>query len=180
MEAPLVWIIIGVAGSGKTTIGRQLAERLDCDFIEGDRRHPPSNIAKMAEGIPLNDTDRAAWLDDLAAEVRRASDARREMVMSCSALRRMYRDQLKSAGRAQMVLPVVPQEILLARLAQRSNHYMSARMLQEQLTAFELPVPDEGVWHFDGLAPADEVIDQLIARVRQQWPQLREAWWRRT
>ncbi len=180
MEAPLVWIIIGVAGSGKTTIGRQLAERLDCDFIEGDRRHPPSNIAKMAEGIPLTDTDRAAWLDDLAAEVRRASDARREMVMSCSALRRMYRDRLKSAGRVQMVLPVVPQEILLARLAQRSDHYMSARMLQEQLTAFELPVPDEGVWHFDGLAPADEVIDQLIARVRQQWPQLREAWWRRT
>ncbi len=179
MNHPLVWIIIGVAGCGKTTIGRLLADRLDCDFLEGDRRHPVTNVRKMSAGLALTDGDRAAWLDDLAGEAARAAAAGREMVMSCSALRRSYRTQLSSVGRVQMVLPLVPAEVLLARLDSRQGHYMSKEMLESQIRAFETPSADEGVWEVDGMLHSDAVVTQITERRQQTWPELRQVWWRR-
>ena len=90
-DYPLVWIIMGVSGSGKTVIGRLLSERLECDFLEGDRRHPPSNIIKMLSQNPLQDEDRRQWLLEIEDDIGRAIDRSRETVITCSALKASYR-----------------------------------------------------------------------------------------
>ena len=120
---PLVWIIMGVAGSGKTYVGRLLAERLESDFLEGDRRHPASNIIKMLSQTPLQDDDRRQWLLEIEADIRRSIERNRETVMTCSALKASYRKQLTSLGRVQLVWLDVPQQELKRRLAKRDHHY---------------------------------------------------------
>jgi gluconokinase len=123
-DCPLAWVVMGVAGSGKTHIGRLLAERLECDFLEGDRRHPLSNIIKMQSQQPLNDADRHQWLLAMEEDIRRAVDRNREVVVSCSALKASYRTQLRSPGRVQLVWLDVPKLELERRLRNRVNHYM--------------------------------------------------------
>ena len=136
-DYPLVWIIMGVAGSGKTVVGRLLSERLESDFLEGDRRHPFSNIVKMFSQIPLQDEDRHQWLLEIEDDIRRAIDRNREIVLTCSALKVSYRRQLTSPGRVQLVWLNVPTSELERRLIQRSNHYMKIEMLHNQIATFE-------------------------------------------
>lgn len=136
-----VYVIMGVSGCGKSTVGQALAVRLGCPFYDGDDFHPAANVAKMAGGAPLNDEDRAPWLavlhDLLARHVEKGETA----VLACSALKKAYRDQLR-AGQQDDVAFVYLQgsfDLIWQRMAARPNHYMKAAMLQSQFDTLEEP-----------------------------------------
>lgn len=144
---------MGVAGSGKSTVGALLAARLGLPFVDGDALHPPANVTKMAAGLPLDDDDRAPWLD--AVGERLASGG---VVVACSALRRAYRDRLREAApAARFVLLHGTRELLAARLAARSDHFMPAALLDSQLATLELPTPGEEVRVYDIALPPAEI-----------------------
>jgi gluconokinase len=140
-QAPLV-IVMGVSGSGKSTVGGLLAERLGVPYAEADDFHPPANIAKMAAGQPLDDTDRGPWLDTIADWI---TDRRDEGgVVSCSALRRRYRDRLREAAPALFFVHLDGSEELIAdRLTARMSHFMPPGLLRSQFDALEPLEPDE-------------------------------------
>ena len=155
-------VVMGVSGSGKTTLGQALAARLGLPFIEGDSLHPASNIAKMAAGQPLDDADRLPFLENVANTLT----AHRETgsVVSCSALKRSYRDLLRArAGDILFVLPVVDRAALAARLARRSGHFMPASLLDSQLEALEALQPDESGVTVDGDATTDAQLSRVLA-----------------
>jgi gluconokinase len=162
MERGSAVLIIGVSGTGKTTVGRRLAAVLDVPFLEGDDFHPPANIRKMSQGIPLEDGDRWPWLDALAAAVaaRRASAG---IVASCSAIKRRYRDRLRASIASPVVFVCLTADraTLAARIASRRGHFMPESLLDSQLAAFEMPDRDEQV----RILTAGGPIEQLIAEV---------------
>ena len=146
MESPRVVIVMGVAGSGKSTVGLLLASRQGGKFHDADDFHPPANIAKMAAGTPLDDVDRAPWLEHLRREVVDAAPAGGFAVLACSALKHSYREML-GVGTTGVALAYLhgETEMLAARLASRAGHYMKAGMLESQLATLEAPSADEGV-----------------------------------
>jgi gluconokinase len=178
-NCPLVWIIIGVSGSGKTSIGRLLAQKLECDFLEGDRRHPRSNIAKMSSQQPLTEEDRLPWLLEIEDDIRRAIDRNREIVMTCSALKVSYRKQLLSLGQIQLVWIDVAASLLEQRLKDRSGHYMKSEMLHSQMAVFQSIAPEEDIISVDGNPPIGTVIDELMTKVMQRFPTIEKSWWER-
>jgi gluconokinase len=133
-------IVMGVSGCGKTTVGRMLAERLNLPFFDADDFHSPGNVAKMVKGIPLTDADREGWLRKLSDYVRQWS-TEGGAVLACSALKEKYRMLLAegAAGPVQWVWLHGTYELLLERLQQRRDHFMSARMLDSQLQDLEPP-----------------------------------------
>ena len=163
MEKPRVIIVMGVAGSGKSTIGALLASSNGGQFHDADDFHPPENILKMASGIPLDDADRAPWLARLRREVIDAAPAGKLTVLACSALKRIYRHQL-GVGTGGVVLVHLKGDpaTLADRLAGRSEHYMKAGMLESQLAVLEEPSPDEGLT-VDIASPADEIVATIEA-----------------
>lgn len=137
---PLVIVVMGVAGSGKTSHGRALAAALGWDFADADDFHPPANIAKMSAGTPLTDTDRTPWLASLRAEIERRLAAETPFVLACSALKQAYRDALwADRPRMRLVFLDGPRELLAERLTARSGHYMPAVLLDSQLADLEPP-----------------------------------------
>ncbi|MDF3290378.1 gluconokinase [Streptomyces silvisoli] len=135
-------VVMGVSGSGKSTVGGLLAERLGVPYAEADDFHPPANIAKMSAGHPLDDADRSPWLDAIAAWI---TDRGREGgVVSCSALKRSYRDRLRAAAPDLFFVHLDgPPELIASRLAARMEHFMPAGLLRSQLEALEPLEPDE-------------------------------------
>lgn len=133
---------MGVSGCGKSTTAGVLAGRLGWDFAEGDDLHPRANIDKMAHGIPLTDEDRWPWLEVVATWIREHTDAGRPGVMTCSALRRRYRDVLRGEHVVFVYLAGTKDEIA-ARLAARHGHFMPPALLDSQFAALEEPGPDE-------------------------------------
>lgn len=137
----MVVLLMGVSGSGKTTVGRLLAEQLGWEFFDGDDFHPEENVAKMRAGRPLTDADRAPWLERLRALVDRLLDEGRAAVLACSALRDTYRQQLRVGHEAQV--PVVylhgSAALLRSRLEARRGHFMKAALLASQLATLEEP-----------------------------------------
>ncbi|WP_238549011.1 gluconokinase [Acaryochloris marina] len=178
-DIPLIWIMIGVAGSGKTTIGRLFAARLECDFLEGDLRHPVRNIQKMAAQKPLTDADRQMWLDEIADDIRWAIDLKRETVLTCSALKQAHRQQLMALGSVQLVWLEVSESELLQRLTQRENHYMQARLLASQLDAFEPIGSEESILTVDATQPPAWVVEQIWRQALHCYPKLNRVWWER-
>ena len=146
MKPPRVVIVMGVAGSGKSTVGALLAARNGGDFYDADDFHSPENIAKMAAGIPLDDADRAPWLARLRAEVVDATPTGEFAVLACSALKRAYRETL-GVGTAGVALVYLKGDAgtLGERLGNRAGHYMKAGMLASQFAALEEPSRDEGM-----------------------------------
>lgn len=140
--APIL-IVMGVSGSGKSTLGLALARRIGAEFVEGDDYHPAENRAAMAAGRPLTDEMRRGWLGDLAAIAATETRAGRQVVLTCSALRRAYRDRLRQAGRALFLWLDVPETDLADRLATRAGHFMPATLLPSQLATLERPGADE-------------------------------------
>ena len=139
-------IVMGVSGSGKTTVGRSLAKALGFEMIEGDDHHPPENVAKMAAGIALTDEDRGPWLETLAGLLADRHARGQGSVLSCSALRRPYRDVLRAAvpdDETFMVQLEADRDTLRSRMASRTGHYMPPDLLESQLATLEPLEPDE-------------------------------------
>ena len=135
-------IVMGVCGCGKTTFGAALAERLDADFIEGDQLHPGSNIDKMSRGEPLRDEDRMPWLKSIVERARELSASNKTVVIACSALKKSYRELLRTAGPAvEFVHLAGPIQTVLDRVGSRSDHYMPASLVESQ---YEILEPGKG------------------------------------
>ncbi|MFI9103228.1 gluconokinase [Streptomyces fildesensis] len=157
---------MGVAASGKTTIGRLLAQRLDVPFMEGDDVHPAANIAKMTAGQALDDADREPWLRSLTRWIRDTSRAQQGGVISCSALKREYRDALRAAGQGVWFLYLaLDEETAHTRIAQRTGHFMTAGLLDSQFDALEPLQADEPGLTVDATGGTDMIIGSVQAAV---------------
>src|ERR1700712_230190 len=151
-ELPVL-VLMGVSGCGKSTVGALLAGRLGWDFEEGDDLHPPANVAKMHAGHPLDDEDRKPWLAKVAAWITDHTDASRPAIITCSALKRSYRDVLR--GEHVVFVHVAgTQDEIATRLASRHGHYMPSSLLDSQFAALEPPGPDERSLTIDINVPA--------------------------
>lgn len=158
-------VVMGVSGCGKSTIGGALAQALGWPFVEGDALHPADNVARMAAGVPLTDADRAGWLAALGARLARARQEGRPVVMSCSALKRSYRDRLRADDDHLQFLHLQGDAALLAeRLAQRSGHYMPASLLPSQLSTLEPPQADEDALVLDITRPPESIVQAALQR----------------
>ncbi|MBC7729416.1 MAG: gluconokinase [Microbacteriaceae bacterium] len=162
---------MGVSGCGKTLIGRALAQALALQFIEGDELHPPRNVALMAAGTPLTDADRADWLATIAARLSWAQATGQGLVVSCSALKRRYRDLLRSACPGLRLVHLQGSAALLhQRMLARTGHYMPAALLDSQLATLEPPAADEGAISVDIGPPPDQVAATALARLQTTAP----------
>ena len=158
---------MGVAGSGKSTIGAAFAHALDVPFVEGDVYHPAANVQRMSLGIPLTDEDRTPWLRALGLRLREAHDAGSGLVMSCSALKRAYRDLLRAEARPLQFIYLKGEPALIAqRLAGRSGHFMPASLLESQFATLEEPAPNEHAWICDIRRTPEELIAELVFRAQ--------------
>jgi gluconokinase len=155
---------MGVSGSGKTTLGEALAARLGWRFVEGDRFHPRENVAKMSAGVALDDDDRRPWLEALAAAIARDEAERRLSVVGCSALKRAYRDILRTgAPRVRFLHVHGDRGVLAERVANRPGHFFPASLLDSQLATLEPLGPDEDGVVVDLALPVEA---QVAAAVR--------------
>jgi gluconokinase len=164
---PPVIVVMGVAGTGKTTVGALLAGRLGWPYAEADDFHPAANVAKMAAGEPLTDEDRAPWLAAIGRWIdERAADGT-PGVVSCSGLRRAYRDLLRD-GRPQVRLVFLEgsRELILRRLAARHGHFMRVEMLDSQFATLEPPQPDEDVTEVSIDATPEQIVNEIVLRSR--------------
>lgn len=142
--SPRVVVVMGVSGSGKTMIAEGLHNLLGWPFQEGDDLHPRANIEKMSEGRPLTDEDRRPWLDACRAWLDRQATSGQGGIMSCSALRRVYRDDLRAGGTDITFLYLaVPEDVLVQRFLRRKGHFMPLALLPSQIETLEPPGPDE-------------------------------------
>jgi gluconokinase len=164
-EAPQTIIVMGVSGSGKTTIARGIAAALDWTFAEGDDFHSPANKAKMAAGHPLTDEDRWPWLRIIAAWIDEQAAVGRSSVITCSALRRAYRDLLRdSRSGVRFCELLAPEQLIADRLAERRGHFMPASLLGSQFSTLQSLQPDEpGV-----VVSVDGTPEQIVADALQQ------------
>ncbi len=161
-------IVMGVSGSGKSTIGALLAERLGWPFADADGFHPPENVAKMAAGIPLTDADRWPWLDAIAAHIGAARQAGQPVVVACSALRRAYRERLR-AGHGDLLflhLSGAP-EVIAARQAARQGHFMPPSLMASQFATLEDTVAEPDAVTVSVKASPHEVVEAALAHLRQ-------------
>lgn len=160
---------MGVSGTGKTSIGERLASTLGARFLEGDAYHPEANIEKMSAGVPLTDEDRAPWLETLARLVRAWDDDGVATVLTCSALRRRYRDVLRSAVAPPRLVFVhlhAPFEVLEERMSRRAGHFMPPALLRSQFETLEPLEADEVGILLDVSADLDDVMSAALASVR--------------
>lgn len=160
------FVIMGVAGAGKTLIGSRLASALGVEFVEGDDYHPPENVARMRSGTPLTDADRQGWLAALASRLMDARRAGKGLVVAASALKRSYRDLLRAGDPdVRFVLLGAPRELIAERLENRRGHYMPPILLDSQLAILEIPGADEKAWVFDAQQAPEAIVNDLVARI---------------
>ncbi len=158
------WVIMGVCGCGKSTIAAALAAAFDVRFIEGDAYHPAPNVVKMSAGIPLTDDDRTDWLQALATEIAAARERGTGIVVSCSALKRRYRDQLRRADpNLRFAHLAGPRGTIAARMQTRIGHYMPISLLDSQLRDLEPLQPGEAGITLDLTQPPEILVASIIA-----------------
>ncbi|MGH4030766.1 gluconokinase [Actinomycetota bacterium Odt1-20B] len=165
MSTPHVVVVMGVAGTGKTTIGPLLAARLGVPYAEGDDFHPPANIAKMSAGTPLTDEDRRPWLDAIGAWAHGRAAAGLGGVVSSSALKRGYRDRLRAAAPGSLVFVHLTgdRKLIEDRMAHRQGHFMPAALLDSQFATLEPLGADEAGVDVDVAGGPDEIADRAVA-----------------
>ena len=162
-------VVMGVSGSGKSTVAATLVDRLGWEFAEGDDFHPPANVEKMRSGTPLDDGDRWPWLRSLAAWIGEREQAGRNVVVTCSALKRSYRDLLRDGHPSVWFAHVtVDPDVLRARLGKRTGHYMPSSLLDSQLATLQPLEDDEPGASISGAGAPDAVVDQLLAALRTE------------
>jgi gluconokinase len=152
---------MGVAGSGKSTLGAAVAERMGWPMIEGDDFHSGENRAKMHAGVPLTDADREGWLRSLARELQQRREG---AVLTCSALKRAYRDILRAASpELAFVFLDISEDEALRRVRARGQHFFPPELLRSQFAALEPPVDEPGVLQLDARLPLQNLVDQTVA-----------------
>ena len=158
----MIVVIIGVSGSGKTTVGERLAARLECGFSDADQYHGAANKAKMAKGIALTDEDREPWLEAMHMAIVERARQGRDHVFACSALKRRYRDLLRgNVAEVMLVFLYGSAEILAERVASRRGHFFDPALLADQLAVLEPPEADEAL-AVDIRKTPDEIVEQII------------------
>ncbi|WP_256104683.1 gluconokinase [Streptomyces sp. ODS05-4] len=165
LDSPPVVVVMGVAGTGKTTVGPLVAARLGVPYAEGDDFHPAANIAKMSAGVPLDDADRAPWLDAIG----RWAHGRAGLggVVSSSALKRAYRDRLRAAAPGAVFLHLTgDRELVERRMAERRGHFMPTALLDSQFAALEPLGGDEAGVAVDVAGAPEEIADRAAAALR--------------
>jgi gluconokinase len=167
VQTPCALVVMGVSGSGKSTIADRLAERLRWSYEDGDKFHPASNVAKMSAGHPLTDEDRWPWLQAIAGEIDRVCKAGQHAVIACSALKRRYRDILVH-GRSDVRIIYLKgtQELIASRLSQRKGHFMPPGLLASQFKTLEPPDTNENPVIVSIDAPVDTIVDDIIRQLR--------------
>jgi len=157
-------VVMGVSGAGKSTIGEMLSQRLKRPLIEGDSLHPPANIAKMSQGIPLDDNDRRPWLEAIAARIDEARRTRHPVIVTCSALKRSYRDIL-TGGHDDVGFVYLhgAKDLIAGRLKARTNHFMPPGLLDSQFAALQEPGADEPTLAIAIDATPDEIVGKIAA-----------------
>lgn len=158
-------IVMGVSGCGKSVVGAGIAAGLGIGFVDGDDLHPAANVAKMSRGDPLDDADRAPWLDRVGAELAAAG----ALVIACSALKRAYRDRIRAAagGPVTFVHLAGDKALIAGRMAARSDHFMPMSLLDSQFAALEIPGPEEAAVSVDIAPPTDQVIAAALEGLRR-------------
>jgi len=165
MKPPIM--IMGIMACGKSRIGQQIAARRDGHFIECDDWHPESNVAKMQAGIPLTDEDRIPWLDRLAEEVARAAQGEQQVVFSCSALKRAYRDRLRAVLPELVVICLtLDAETAARRASGRSDHFMPTALVDSQLATLELPTGERRTAMVDATGAFEQVLEDTARALR--------------
>jgi len=159
----MIVVLMGVSGSGKSTVGAALAATLGWRWIDADDLHPPQNVAKMAAGIPLTDDDRGPWLDRIVDALRRAAAEGADVVLACSALKQRYRDRLAQAGDVRFVHLRGDPQTIAARLTTRHHRYMPATLLESQFATLEVPAHAIDV---DITMSVDAQVATIIAALR--------------
>ncbi|WP_343315944.1 gluconokinase [Brucella sp. BE17] len=160
-------IVMGVSGSGKSTVGEKIAAALHLPFLEGDSLHPKANVEKMSAGIPLEDADRWSWLDEVGARLATAPDG---IVVSCSALKKSYRDRLRAAADAPVLFIFLDGsfEVLHDHMGHRSGHFMPVSMLESQIATLESPVGEPFVFRSDVADPVEKIVADSLDWIRSQ------------
>ena len=161
----MIVVVMGVSGSGKTTIGTALAERLGWPYLDGDDWHPPGNVAKMSAGAPLTDEDRWPWLDRLNAELRAREAKGDSAVLACSALKQAYRDRLaRGLANWKLVFLHGSFDLLRSRIQERKHRYMPASLLQSQFAVLEPPTNAIAI---DVAEPPQGCVERILAALRE-------------
>jgi gluconokinase len=164
INLPARWVVMGVSGCGKSEIARLLAARLGVACAEGDDYHSAANVARMAAGTPLTDSDRHDWLLTLQAKIAAAAAAGDGLVLSCSSLKRRYRDLFRAADPALIFVHLDgPRELIAARMQARPNHYMPMSLLDSQFAALEPLQPDERGLRLDIHAAPADLVEAILA-----------------
>jgi gluconokinase len=162
-------VVMGVSGSGKTTIAEEIARREGWELLEGDDFHPPANIAKMKSGVPLTDDDRWPWLRAIAAAIDERRKRGESVVVACSALKRAYRDILANGHADVVVVYLQGSSALIAdRIAARKHHFMPAKLLESQFADLEEPTQDEHAIIVSVAPPPAEIVDAIMNRLRER------------
>jgi gluconokinase len=166
-ESPCALIVMGVSGSGKSTIAARLAERLNWTYEDGDRFHPASNVAKMSAGQPLTDDDRLPWLQAIADEIDRVCLGGGHAVIACSALKRAYRDVLvHGRSDARIVFLSGTQPLIAERLARRKGHFMPPGLLDSQFRTLEPPAAAENPVTVSIDASVETIVENIVSQLR--------------
>jgi gluconokinase len=156
-----VLVVMGVAGTGKSTVAGMLSEQLNCELQEGDDLHPAANVAKMTAGIPLDDEDRWPWLDAIGAWIKKKAQHGEPGIVTCSALKRSYRDRLRGPN-VIFVFLNGPRAVIEARMASRKHHFMPTALLDSQLATLEPPGPDENVLEVNLAGRPEEEVAEVL------------------
>jgi gluconokinase len=164
-QAPGIrWVVMGVSGCGKSTVGSALAAAYGAEYVEGDAFHPAANVNKMSAGQPLDDDDRADWLRALQQQIRTARERNISLVVSCSALKRRYRDLLREGDPALRFAHLSgPRDLIAERLSARRDHYMPPLLLDSQLSTLEPLDQDELGVRLDIRHGPDQLVKEIIA-----------------
>ncbi|PDT03102.1 gluconokinase [Rhizobium chutanense] len=159
MNKPHAIIVMGVSGCGKSSVGEKLAGALHLAFVEGDALHPAANVEKMSKGIPLTDEDRMPWLDRIGEDMQASLEKGEGIIVSCSALKRIYRDRLRAAvgGNLFFVYLEGSKALLTQRMGERKGHFMPVSLLESQLATLEVPTAEPGVVTVD----IDDTVDGI-------------------
>ncbi|MGO7215216.1 gluconokinase [Rhizobium ruizarguesonis] len=161
MNRPHAIIVMGVSGCGKSSVGEKLAEALHLAFVEGDALHPAANVEKMSKGIPLTDEDRMPWLDRIGEDTKASLEKGEGIIVSCSALKRLYRDRLRAAAGGNLFFVYLEgsRALLMKRMGERKGHFMPASLLDSQLATLEVPTGEPGVVTVD----IDDTVEGITA-----------------